>query len=135
MTSWLFISMMLLWTAKYFFAGNAYLMKFESWIGSDEPMHLSLGFFIPLCMAWLLRIYRMNLRLQAGFFALIALAFASDEYFQSWVPFRSSTWVDFQMSITGWGLAMLVWFCLWFLLFRPTREAMAEQQFPKKNDQ
>ncbi len=131
MTSWLFISMMLLWTAKYFFAGNAYLMKFETWIGSDEPMHLTLGFFIPLCMAWLLRLYRTDLWLQISFFLVIALAFAGDEYFQSLVPFRSATWIDFQLSMTGWVLALLIWFCLWLLLFRPTREAIAEHQFRK----
>jgi hypothetical protein len=126
--SWLFISMMLLWAAKYFFADAPLLLKFEAWVGDDQPMHLSLGFFVPLCVAWLARIYRCRWKVQATVFLVIAVIFACDEVFQAWVPYRSSTWHDFQTSITGWGLAVLVWFCLWHLLFQPTRVALADDR-------
>ena len=122
MTSWLFISMMLLWAAKYFFAGNAYLVKVEAWIGSDEPMHFTLGFLLPLCIGWLIRLYRKPSRRQIEFYMLVALLYALDESMQSLLPFRSATWSDFQMSMTGWGLAVMVWYCLWQLLYLPTRQ-------------
>ncbi len=118
--------MMLLWGTKYLYPLSPLLAKFEVWVGSDQPMHLTLGFFVPLCVGWLARLYRCHWRVQSVFFAAIAIAFACDELFQAWVPYRSSTWVDFQMSMTGWGLAMLVWFYLWLLLFQPTRAALGK---------
>lgn len=111
-----------LWSAKYLIAGEPLLVKIEAWIGSDEPMHLTLGFLLPLCIGWLLRIYRRQSRQQVAFFVLIALLYALDETMQSFVPFRSATWSDFQMSMTGWGLAGIVWYCLWQLLYLPTRQ-------------
>ncbi len=111
-----------LWIAKYLLAGAPLLLKIEAWIGSDEPMHFTLGFLLPLCIGWLIRLYRKARRQQIGFFVLVALLYALDETMQSLLPFRSSTWSDFQMSMTGWGLAVIVWYCLWQLLFLPTRQ-------------
>lgn len=124
MASWIFISMMLLWSAKYFFPLAPALLKVEAWIGSDQPMHLFLGFFVPLCVCWLARIYRCRWRVQIGTFVVIAIAFACDEVFQAWVPYRSATWIDFQMSMTGWALAVTVWFCLYLGLFQPIRATL-----------
>jgi len=111
-----------LWGAKYLLAGAPLLLKIEAWIGGDEPMHFTLGFLLPLCIGWLLRLYRKSIRQQIGFFVGVALLYALDESMQSLLPFRSATWSDFQMSMTGWGLALVVWFCLWQLLFLPTRQ-------------
>lgn len=111
-----------LWGAKYLLRGAPLLIQIEAWIGSDEPMHLTLGFLLPLCIGWLLRMYRRAYRQQVGFFVLVAALYAVDETMQSFLPFRSSTWSDFQMSMTGWGLAVLVWYCLWQLLYLPTRQ-------------
>lgn len=114
--------MMGLWTAKYLLAGAPLLLKIEAWIGSDEPMHFTLGFLLPLCIGWLIRLYRKARPQQIGFFVLVASLYALDETMQSFLPFRSATWSDFQMSMTGWGLAVVVWYCLWQLLFLPTRQ-------------
>lgn len=111
-----------LWGAKYLLAGEPLLLKVEAWIGSDEPMHFTLGFLLPLCIGWLVRLYRRQRRWQVSFFLVVALLYALDESLQSFLPFRSATWTDFQMSMTGWGLAVLVWYCLWQLLFLPTRQ-------------
>jgi len=111
-----------LWGAKYLLAGAPLLLKIEAWIGSDEPMHFTLGFLLPLCFGWLLRIYRRSYRQQIAFFVVVAAMYAIDESMQSLLPFRSATWSDFQMSITGWGLAAIVWFCLWQLFYLPTRQ-------------
>jgi hypothetical protein len=114
--------MLSLWGAKYLIAGEPFLLKIEAWIGSDKPMHFTLGFLLPLCIGWLIRLYRRQRRQQIGFFVLIALLYALDETMQSFLPYRSSTWSDFQMSMTGWSLAVVVWYCLWQLLFLPTRQ-------------
>jgi hypothetical protein len=114
--------MLSLWSAKYLIAGEPLLLKIEAWIGSDKPMHFTLGFLLPLCIGWLIRLYRRQRRQQIGFFVLVALLYALDETMQSFLPFRSSTWSDFQMSMTGWSLAVVVWYCLWQLLFLPTRQ-------------
>ncbi len=111
-----------LWGAKYLLAGAPMLLKIEAWIGSDEPMHFTLGFLLPLCIGWLIRLYRKPHRQQISFFVLVALLYALDETMQSLLPFRSATWSDFQMSMTGWGLAGIVWYCFWQLLFLPTRQ-------------
>jgi hypothetical protein len=111
-----------LWGAKYLLKGAPLLMQIEAWIGSDEPMHLTLGFLLPLCTGWLLRMYRQAYLKQIGFFVLVAFLYAIDESMQSFLPFRSATWSDFQMSMTGWGLAVIVWCCLWQLLYLPTRQ-------------
>lgn len=116
------ILMLGLWGAKYLLAGAPLLLSIEAWIGSDEPMHFTLGFMLPLCIGWLIRLYRRSRRWQIGFFVLVAALYALDETMQSFLPFRSATWSDFQMSMTGWGLAVVVWYCLWQLLFLPTRQ-------------
>jgi hypothetical protein len=120
---WIVLCLMLgLWGAKYLLAGAPLLLTIEAWIGSDEPMHFTLGFLLPLGIGWLMRLYRRQRRYQIGFFVLVALLYAVDETMQSLLPFRSATWSDFQMSMTGWSLAVLVWYCLWQLLFLPTRQ-------------
>ncbi len=111
-----------LWGAKYLLAGAPLLLQIEAWIGSDKPMHFTLGLLLPLCIGWMVRLYRKNRRMQQSFFVLVALLYALDESVQSLLPFRSATWSDFQMSMTGWLLAVFVWYCLWKLLFLPTRQ-------------
>ncbi|WP_164852277.1 VanZ family protein [Rheinheimera riviphila] len=110
------LSMLFLWSAKYLVAGAPLLLKFETWVGSDAPMHFTLGFLLPLCIGWLGRVYRKAPRKQALFFLLIACLYACDELLQMLLPFRSATWSDFLISMAGWCLAMLCWFCLWQLL-------------------
>ncbi len=126
-TSWIFISMLVLWAAKYFFPLSPALVKVEAWIGSDQPMHLFLGFFVPICVGWLARLYRLRWRVQASIFVAIAVGFAGDELFQAWLPYRSATWEDLQISMLGWGSAMVVWFCLCKVLFDPTRARYAQK--------
>lgn len=110
------LSMLFLWSAKYLVAGAPALLEFEAWVGGDVPMHFTLGFLLPLCIGWIGRVYRKAASKQALFFILIALLYACDELMQILLPFRSATWSDYFVSMSGWGLAMLCWFCSWQLL-------------------
>ena len=116
------LAMLLLWSGKYLLSGAPLLLQVEVWAGGDKPLHFSLGFLLPLCLGWLCRIYRQPWGRQLWFFLLIALCYAFDESLQSLLPFRDATWADFQQSVSGWALALVVWYCLWQLLFLPTRQ-------------
>lgn|GEM_PF-4758287 len=110
------LSMLFLWSAKYLVAGAPTLLKFEAWVGGDVPMHFAVGLFLPLCIGWIGRVYRKAASKQALLFLFIAFLYAGDELLQLLLPFRSATWSDYFVSMSGWILAMLCWFCGWQLL-------------------
>lgn len=101
-----------IWGTRYFWAGEPVVSQVEQLFGTDKAMHLLLGFFLPLCVGWLLRIYRRRRLTQAGCFLLVGLAYAADEWFQSTLSYRSASLDDFLMSITGLVLAVAVWYSL-----------------------
>lgn len=112
-TMWLLLLMLLLiWASRYLLASQPIVAQIERLFGSDKNMHLLIGFLLPLCFAWLQRLYRRRTQLQGGFFLLVGCVYAADEWFQSTLSYRSASLEDFQMSITGLLLALAVWFTL-----------------------
>lgn len=101
-----------IWATRYLLVGDPVIAQIEQLFGTDKAMHLLLGFFLPLCVGWLLRIYRRRRLTQAGCFLLVAVAYATDEWFQSTLSYRSASLDDFLMSITGLLLAVAVWYSL-----------------------
>ncbi len=112
MVSGFLLLLLSIWGTRYLLAGDPIVGDIEQLFGTDKAMHLLLGFFLPLCVGWLLRIYRRNRLTQAGCFLLVGLAYAADEWFQSTQSYRSASLHDFQMSVTGLMLAMVVWYSL-----------------------
>lgn len=101
-----------IWATRYLLVGDPVIAQIEQLFGTDKAMHLLLGFFLPLCVGWLMRLYRRGLLLQSVSFLLVALAYAADEWFQSTLSYRSASIDDFLMSITGLVLAVAVWYSL-----------------------
>lgn len=101
-----------IWGTRYLLAGEPVVGEIEQFFGTDKNMHLLLGFCLPLCLAWLFRIYRRKLSHQSGYFALVAVAYAGDEWFQSTLSYRAASLEDFLMSITGLAIAMSVWYLI-----------------------
>jgi VanZ family protein len=101
-----------IWATRYLLVGDPVIAQIEQLFGTDKAMHLLLGFFLPLCVGWLLRIYRRRRLTQAGCFLLVAVAYAADECFQSTLSYRSASLDDFLMSVTGLLLAVAVWYSL-----------------------
>lgn len=112
LVSVLLLVLLSIWATRYFLAGDPIITQIEQLFGTDKAMHLLLGFFLPLCVGWLLRIYRRRRLTQAGCFLLVALAYAMDEWFQSTLSYRSASLDDFMMSVTGLILAVAVWYSL-----------------------
>lgn len=111
-----------IWATRYLLAGQPLVMQIEHLLGSDKNMHLLLGFSLPLCVGWLVRLYRLRPLLQAGAFILAGFAYAGDEWFQSTLTFRTASLDDFVMSITGLLLAVAVWYSLQSLIKTTGRE-------------
>lgn len=110
---WLLLLLLLMiWASRYLLAGQPVVGQIELLFGSDKNMHLLLGFFLPLCLGWLLRLYRRRPLIQGGYFLGVGCLYAVDEWFQSTLSYRSASLDDFQMSMTGWLLALAVWYAL-----------------------
>lgn len=108
----LLLVLLSIWGTRYLLAGEPVVGQIELFFGTDKNMHLLLGFCLPLCVAWLSRVYRWHLHSQVGYFALVAISYAGDEWFQSTLSYRAASLEDFLMSITGLAIAMSVWYTL-----------------------
>lgn len=118
----LLLMLLTVWATRYLLAGQPVVGQIEQLFGTDKTMHLLLGFFLPLCVGWLLRLYRRRLINQAAGFVMVASAYAADEWFQSMLSYRSASMDDFLMSMTGWSLSVAVWFSLLGLTARIFRD-------------
>ena len=90
--------------------------------GGHAQMHVMVGALLPLCMALLLRLYRLAMPWQWAFWVGCLVLFALDESMQRFSALRDAKLADFGWSALGWGLACGVWWLLvrW-LFYRPQR--------------
>ena len=91
----------------------------SAWLpeGADKIVHFFLYAFFAICTAWALRLTRLRHHKKLIFFAVIIVALygASDEFHQSFVSGRSSSFYDWLADLIGAGIgARIAWqLALW----------------------
>lgn len=91
----------------------------KQWIrvlGGDQVVHVLVGGMLPLCLAFLARLYLASKRLQWAYWLACLAVFGIDELVQGFSPLRESDPQDFLMSSLGWAIACSLWWLLWLLL-------------------
>lgn len=121
----LFLAMLLCCTllliiGMYFPPTHKYTKVFLKLIGGHYFAHFYVGALLPLCLSFFLRAYRWGLHGQAVFWLLILIAFAADEYAQSFSSLRKHDLADFGVSALGWGTALSIW-CVWLIFYHYRR--------------
>ena len=76
-------------------------------LGGDAIVHAIVCFVLPLCLAFLARLYWASKRLQWAYWLACLTVFAADELLQGLSPLRESDPTDFMMSTLGWLIGPL----------------------------
>lgn len=84
-------------------------------MGGDKIVHVVFGALVPLCLAFLARLYQASKRLQWAFWVSCLLLFAGDETLQQFSPQRESDITDLAMSALGWSIGCSFWWLIWLV--------------------
>ena len=90
-------------------------------LGGDAIVHAMVGCVLPLCLAFLARLYWASKRLQWAYWLACLVVFAIDELAQRLSPLRGSELGDFLMSALGWLVGCSLWWLLWLMFSRRWR--------------
>lgn len=107
----LLLIMTILFICMYLPASHYYASLFVIMLGGHQYAHFFIGAMVPLCLGFLLRIYRYSRPWQGLFWLGSLMLFAADEIMQALSPLRHSQFADFGWSALGWGFACCIW---WF---------------------